>query len=248
MISYSLSQVMNILNQTFSRICVSFEHCKTVIIPNYPYNDWYLATTGTVVPFNWYTKDVINIYVPEKLLPPHFDSPEQSYTNPLPPLPASTLIPTDAIVVDKGAMTALNSAGVVGSPLLHAMGHFFGLPHTFAEINPSSTVTPQQPTNASPTITTQEFADRTNFQNCYDHGDGFCDTEADPYPSSATTNTFAAGTRNCAYSLGLKDGKGNFYTPPCDNFMSLYSQRCRFSQEQYNRMAYIIMTRRLYLH
>jgi hypothetical protein len=30
--------------------------------------------------------------------------------------------------------------------------------------------------------------------------------------------------------------------------MSNYGCRCKFTQEQYNHMAYIILTRRLYLH
>jgi len=108
------------------------------------------------------------------------------------------------------------------------------------------TVTPLPPTaNVSSPINTLEFVDRTTLQNCYDHGDGFCDTEADPYPSALPA--CYSNNYHELYETGLKDGKGNF-THRGNNYMSNVKLPCRFSQEQYNYMAYIIMTRRIYLH
>ena len=52
----------------------------------------------------------------------------------------------------------------------------------------------------------------------------------------------------CNYQTGIKDGNNEYYVPPVDNLMSLYPCRCHFSQEQYNYMAHIILTKRLYLH
>jgi hypothetical protein len=110
------------------------------------------------------------------------------------------------------------------------MGHFFGLPDTFEEIT-------------SPGSPSGELYERTN---CYTNGDGFCDTEADPYPNGYTPNS----PTPCDYIYGPIDGQGRYFTPPVDNFMSeaRLSCRCRFTQEQYNWMATTILTQRLYLH
>lgn len=105
-----------------------------------------------------------------------------------------------------------------GAILIHLLGHFFGLTHTHEEATSVSV----------PPAVSLELADGSN---CATNGDGFCDTEADPGNQSTT-----------------KDANGDLYIHPIDNFMSYYSQRCRFTQQQYNRMAYIIATKRMYLH
>ena len=250
MLPYQISYAMNLLNSTFSCICVSFEHCKTVIIPNYPYNIWKPSITGSIVTSTWYTEKTINFYLPEMIDVPFVDPPEAAYSSPFPTLPPSTLITTDAIVIDKQTMSKLAIKPEAVHSLFHAVGHFFGLPHTYDEINPAgaSTVIPAPPSNANPAITSLEFVNRTNLQNCLEHGDGFCDTEADPFPSYASSPTFTSGAFNCIDNAGLKDGHGDFYIPPCDNFMSAYGKGCRYTQQQYNYMAYMILTRRLYLH
>lgn len=81
---------------------------------------------------------------------------------------------------------------------------------------------------SSPTAASIELADGSN---CSTTGDGICDTEAD---------------RNS--QLILADQNNNMLNPPLDNYMSYYPTRCRFTQQQYNRMAYIILTKRMYLH
>jgi hypothetical protein len=125
----------------------------------------------------------------------------------------------DLLVLEKWKILQGNSACVK-----HLLGHYFGLPHTFGEINPSPGANPPPP----PGVISHEFANGTNG---YTHGDGFADTEADPNDDLITT-----------------DGMGVFYVPPVDNLMSLYSQRCRFTHEQYESMAKTIVTKRLYLH
>lgn len=247
---YPLTQAINLLNSTFSRICVSFEHCKTVIIPNYSYNKWSISL-GNLILQNWYTENTINIYVPVGISSISPDINEFAYSYPPPPPPPSTVVPVNAIVIQVDKLYSSNTAHFSGADLLHQMGHFFGLPHTFDEINPAgaSTVIPGPPTNANSPITSLEYVNRVNLQNCLEHGDGFCDTEADPYPSALpSSSALYSAPQNISSTYGLKDGHGDFYTPPWDNIMSTYSTRCHFSQQQYNYMAYIIMTRRLYLH
>lgn len=252
-VKYSLTEAMEVLNKTFSTICVSFEHCKTVIIPNYSYNQWHTGAMAASIFKNWYTENTINIYLPEKIFPFPIDPPETAYTFPPPPAPPTAVVPIDAIVVEKEEfMKSIPAPGEIkGSQFLHAMGHYFGLPHTYEEINPAgaSTVIPAPPSTASPPIATLEYVNRTNPANCIEHGDGFCDTEADPFPSYSTANLLTGGTYNSVTNGGLKDGYGDFYVPPFDNLMSAYFlTRCRFSAQQMAYMANVMLTRRWYLH
>lgn len=245
--SYSLPAIVNLLNTAFSPICVSFEHCKTVIIPDYNHNTWKAFGNGAMITSTWYTENTINVYIPAVIDPTFFDPIEKAYAySP----PTGTVAPRNAIVFDKNAITRINEAGFQGAEILHAFGIFFGLPHTYDEINPSLPVSPMPPTNVTPSITTLEFADHANsFSNCAIHGDGFCDTEADPFPASLSpASPIPLGSGDCSSGAGMVDGYGTHYLLPTDNFMSHYPCRCRFSTEQYNYMAQIMMTKRKYLH
>lgn len=214
----TLDAMVNALNEKYKPICVSFANCSTVLIPNYPFNKWKQAITGPVVTDNWYTEKTINIYIADEVIPSGGEPFGYAFGPSRLPFPPSVPTRSDVIVLGKGFLTFANCFA-----LMHHMGHFFGLPHTYDEISPNTaTVTPQSPVDSF------EFADGSN---CADHGDGFCDTEADP-----------------AVDLSIRDGKGQYYIQPKDNYMSLYSTACRYTQQQYNYMAWIIYTRRLYLH
>lgn len=248
-IQQKLNSAIAILNNAFSNICVSFEYCKLVVIPDYNYDKWRSNGNGQVAINNYYIENTLGIYLPNEMVAPMPDLPDPSYWyTSLTPTPTAPAI--NAVVVQADLALTLNQVGLRGHNLLHAMGHFFGLPHTNAEINPgtAATVSPQPPTNVNTPIVSREFVNRLNMQNCEEHGDGFCDTEADPYPSVAMTQTFVQATWNCANTAGLKDGNGDFYLPPCDNLMSHYGLRCRFTQQQYNYMANFIVRNRMHLH
>jgi hypothetical protein len=60
--------------------------------------------------------------------------------------------------------------------------------------------------------------------NCSTAGDLICDTDADPYPLGNITN--------CQVEFS-----GLPYLPPVDNIMSYWECGCRFTTDQYSRMA-----------
>lgn len=119
----------------------------------------------------------------------------------------------DLIVIKKNAFASMVS--------VHEMGHFFDLPHTFENFVP-------------------ELVIRSNA--CYNSGDGFCDTDADPYPAGKVTSM------PCEFQVGPQDAQGQYYTPPVDNIMSYWKCPCKFTQEQYNWMALYIRDVKNYLH
>lgn len=233
-ISNTLTPLIDNLNTAFKKICVSFQNCSTVVIPNYPYNQWTRNIVDPVVTANWYTDKTINFYIPKNVF--NLPANEQGgYT--YPPPATNTNTAKDVVVVESGELLTVNGAGVQSHTPIHVMGHFFGLPNTFDEIG-----TPASPP-PPPIAISNEYFNRTN---CYTNGDGFCDTEADPYPLGF--NNGVNPVPQCWYATGPADGNSQYYVPPVDNFMSMYTCRCRFSQEQYNFMARLILKQRLYLH
>lgn len=219
----SLTTCINNLNNAFKPICVSFMNCSTAVIPNFPYNRWYKTVTDPIVTSNWYTDKTINIYLVDTIKLP---SGASGYAY----FPGGK----DAIVIEKNA--------IGGTTPIHEMGHFFGLVHTFDDISgpiPTSTVVP----NPSQPLTTELVTRSVTGRNCYTNGDGFCDTDADCFSQSVSA------LAPCGFLHGPKDASNEYFIPPVDNYMTYYKPcRCRFTQEQYNFMANVILTQRLYLH
>ena len=230
----ALSQLVYDLNKVFKPICVQFMNCSTVYIPNHPYNQWTKNIIDPIVTANWYTDKTINVYFVDNVSgQPAYEMLGYAYAP-----PASSLTPAkDVIVIQKGAITTTNVAGFSNDNAIHHFGHFFGLPNTFDEIN-SVPASPPPP----PGVISNEFFNRSN---CYSHGDGFCDTDADCYPVGLPPPFISVP---CGHLSGVLDGNNEYYIPPVDNLMSNYGCRCRFTQEQYNYMAYIMLTKRFYLH
>lgn len=117
---------------------------------------------------------------------------------------------------DEGAVFIATSLTSVWS---HELGHYFGLPHTFSGT---------QYVNSPVLINGEQYS-------CYQTGDGFCDTPADPG---------SCNVPNCVVNCnGAIDPLGVQYTPDPTLLMSYFgSCRIRFSDEQKQAM------RTLYLY
>ena len=213
-----LAAMIDTLNSTFKPICVSFANCSTVFIPNYPFNKWKKAITDPVVTSNWYVDKTINVYI--------VDSIKDLQTIPefgagyayKPPVQPGDSI-KDVIVLEDDEVFFIRQG------IFHHFGHYFGLDHTHDEVGTGPAAVPGPP---NPNVSSQEYG---NGSNCAIHGDCLCDTEADPGDES------------------IYDGAGNRYLPPVDNFMARYiGNGCRYTDQQYLKMARCIVTKRLYLH
>jgi hypothetical protein len=106
--------------------------------------------------------------------------------------------------------------------LSHELGHYFGLPHTFA--NPSQQYVHE--------LNQPILINGTKY-TCKHTGDGFCDTPADlKYECSANST--------CEFvTCSVSDPLGVMYSPDPTNLMSDYACASRFSLEQQERMKTI---------
>jgi len=112
--------------------------------------------------------------------------------------------------------------------MVHEMGHWFSLYHTFETSQGAENVARPPSPNA----------------NCENNGDLICDTHADPgFTGSADTWDWAS----CSYIGNATDANGELYTPDIDNVMSYYPNQCQnpyvLTPEQHTRIAQGLITR-----
>jgi len=184
------------VNGYFDEICVSFEICEFRYIDNFQWD-----TLETVGGIDWsdmltahHEAYRINVFYVQHIIDP----------------------PGVAGFAGLGAINNTEGGGICiskpGGALLHEMGHYWGLPHTF-EGNGT------------------ELADGSN---CQTEGDGFCDTPGDPYVPFDPSSDYET---DCIFDSQLTDANGDFYDPDVGNIMSYYDCACHFSYEQYLHMA-----------
>lgn len=195
--------------EVFRLLCETNEHYEPVGIQFYNYSafnylsndNWYIHTFmqgNQMMNANNYD-DVVNVYI--------VDDPAGNC--------GYFSGGADAIAVGK------NCSGAGSTTLVHELGHYFSLPHTFSGWE-----------GGTPPVSQQE---RVNGTNCNTAGDGFCDTPPD----------YVAERWNCPLASGpLVDPNGVEFFPDETLYMSYSSDHCtsRFSALQIDAMLGVLHT------
>lgn len=120
-----------------------------------------------------------------------------------------------------GGPSGVELADLSEGTVIHEFGHFFTLIHTFDF------------------ETGIEMVKRVGG-NCSTAGDQICDTEADPSDLKASQLIGEVlSHERCVVTSNTRDLTNDPYTPPFDNFMSYYDNKCgfKFTPQQYERMV-----------
>ena len=193
-----LDEAIDKLNIDFEPIGLSFEVCDIRIMENFQFNFFDREDEEDYMLSMYYQVNTINIYLTNVVIANGQEV--GGYAK----FPGAE----DVMVIAKQNMNGDLDV------LVHEMGHFFGLYHTFQTVD-----------------TGVELVDGSN---CETAGDLICDTEADANSTGSNLDF-----PDCNYNgLPVTDANGDFYVPPTNNYMSYYSDECtcRFTPQQYNRM------------
>lgn len=204
-----LQEAIKNLNRVFAQINIRFNHVGTDTLRSSKkledlyYNVWSPETDAFFDQYN--QRNMVNVYLLE-------NSSDGSYLN-------GFTYPVDLELTtgrNRDLVCIANRTLDNGKTLVHEMGHFFTLLHTFHVSNCSG-------------CQTEERADGSN---CSSTGDLICDTPADP----ADINF--VDVRTCSYYGNIKDNRGGLYRPIINNFMSYYDACCdyKFTNQQYSLM------------
>ena len=196
----------------FSKICVSFEVCEFRYIDNFVFNQ---STIG----LNDYWKHVQQLYNVKNRI-------NLYYVTSIPSIKGG-IGDTSGICSTDSLGIRVNKSSVKSKrTLVHEMGHYFGLKHTFVDSH------------------TTELADGSNGLTT---GDGIQDTPADPFVSSdlSQINTYINEDpkRLCEYIYNTMpyavDAKGMYFAPLVGNIMSYYPEicDCGFTDGQFFKMV-----------
>ncbi len=209
---------MNVLNNYFQKICTSFKVCEFKYIDNFMYDPSKISRKD-------YWKHIQQLYHVNNRINIYYVTSISNAEGGLADLGAICMMDSLGIRIDKKSV--LNNR-----TLVHEMGHYFGLKHTwyFDDANSAKSI---------------ELADGSN---CLTAGDGICDTPADPFILSDIGNlnnyvSFKNPTK-CKFIYTSLDSKGKYYNPLVGNVMSYYPMDCDcgFTDGQLQKMAETYMS------
>lgn len=115
----NIQSAVQVMNNDFAPMCMSFEICRFVYVNNYNYNRFDFFKHENEVYNLYYTPNTINMYFVSNLT-----GPTGTHVCGYAHFPGGR----DMIFVEKGCESD-------GKTLSHEMGHFFGLFHTFETAN-----------------------------------------------------------------------------------------------------------------
>lgn len=185
------------MNEYWDEICVSFEVCEFRTIPNHNYDLLDGDIEWPQMNIDYHQANRINIFYVDNI---------------------EGLAVQAAGFATLGGIANLGGGGVVLKKdsdigvMLHEMGHYFGLEHTFEG----------------------NGTELANGDNCETEGDGICDTPADPFVPNEEISDYVS---DCTFISNKVDANGEFYRPDIGNIMSYYPCTCGFTTGQYLRMA-----------
>jgi hypothetical protein len=201
----------------FSKICVSFEVCEFRYIDNFLYDQSTISRSD-------YWSHVQQIYNVQNRINIYYVTDVSTAAAGIADLGAICNMSSGGIRINKKSVTSKRV-------LVHEMGHYFGLEHTFVENR------------------TTELVDGSNALTT---ADGIADTPADPY---IPADLLLMGTyidfdkdKYCQFIYKTMpyavDANGQFYNPLVGNIMSYYPESCDcgFTDGQYHKMAETYMS------
>lgn len=196
-----------LLNERFAPICVSFKLCDVRIIDNFQYDNTEDENEWTEMEVKYLAERRINIFYVQSIPWSEVDD-------------ACGMAPVGGITneADQAHSSILMVKECSINTLVHEMGHFFGLYHTFE------------------TRFGEELVDGSN---CETAGDLVCDTPADPYSINTPPENYVDEEQGCRFIDGSSDANGAPYIPHVANIMSYYQDGCLcgFTHGQFTRMA-----------
>lgn len=195
----TIRQDIDSLNNYFAPICVSFSVARVNYIDNFNYDSLNEKKDLPEMQVKHYFSNLINMYFVEGV------ENEDGICG------KATL----GGIANTGSFIYIlkNCIGPGNYTIIHEMGHYFGLFHTFEESG-------------------DELADGSN---CETRGDQICDTPADPFREDDDQSEYI---RNCRFISPKKDANGDFYNASVSNVMSYYKGcECGFTNGQYRKMA-----------
>lgn len=192
--NFNVSQIEEALeatNKFFEPICLTFTLCKYDSIINYQFDNLLRPPSTLEITQQYPEEHRIVIYVSETL----------EETN---------------ICGEASTGGFIEIKKICGSSsLVHEMGHYFGLLHTFVGSG----------------------EENVDGSNCVTAGDGICDTPADPYIHHLATSGVVKYQAGCTFIYSGLDANGQFYQPDMGNIMSYYGCDCGFTRGQYLKMV-----------